>query len=98
MPCQAGLDRIEVHIRSVHVHLAEEARGPVPLVEHHLNGVSVRQIREALLRYLPERLALLRRVDAGEPPPMLLPLGGQDREGITVGDADDAANQLIGPS
>jgi hypothetical protein len=36
-------------------------------------------------------------LDTGEPHPMLLPLGAQDREGVAVGDAENPAKQLIGP-
>ena len=79
MPSHAGLDLIEARIRPVHEHLAEEALVPAPLVENYRDRFVAYQIREVLLRYLAERLAPLRRVDAGEPHPMLLPLGGQDR-------------------
>ena len=79
MPNHAGLDLIEAGIRPVHEQLAEDALVPVPLVENYRDRLVVYQIREVLLRYLAERLAPLRRVDAGEPHPMLLPLSGQDR-------------------
>jgi hypothetical protein len=98
VPGQAGLDLIEARVRPIHEHLAEDALVPVSLVENYRDGVSVGQIREVPLRYLTERLALLRRVDACQPYAVSLTLGGQDREGVAVGDADDPASQLIAPS
>lgn len=55
---------------------------PVALVEHHRDRLVVCQIPKVLLRHLPERLALLRRVDGRDPHAVLLPLGRQDREDV----------------
>jgi len=43
---------------------------------------------------LPERLRLLGRIDAGEPNPVLLILGVQERQRFAIGDRDDAATTV----
>lgn len=47
-----------------------------------------------LLRALAERLALLRRINAGEPDLVLLMGFVEDRERIAVGDGDDFSEKL----
>ena len=69
----------------------------IALVDVDGHRFPIDQIGEVLLRHLPECLMLLGRVDAGESYALFTVVGGQDREGVAVGDADDAANQLIGP-
>jgi hypothetical protein len=78
-------------------HIGDGAAIPVLVADDHLHDLTERQLRHKLLRSLPERLALLGRVDAVQTDG-LRPALVKHGDGVAIRHTDNLAVEGIGPS
>jgi len=88
VPRHAPANLFEVHVLPVHHDLAHQAAVSVGLARFHAHLPHVRHAAQALLGPIAEVLALLRRVNPGEPILCCWRWASSDSGGVTVSDAD----------
>lgn len=92
-PGQAGAQLCEAEVGFVDRDAADAALIAIDLVTLGVRLAAEGQVRQVALRRLPERLCFFWGIDAVESDDVLLLVGVEQRQRVTVGDTDDAARE-----
>ena len=94
VPCKAGLEHFEIDVAAINENSADGATVAVGVVDFDADVLAEDKRRKLLLRLLPERLRLLRCVNSVKANLVLRVRRVEDRQRISIGNANDSAANL----
>ena len=93
-PGGAAANHLGIHVAVAGIDMADNPAVAVGILDHHPHLALEGEVGQRLPRPAAIGLAALGRVDLRQPDLGLAMVGGQQGEGVAIGDADDLADEL----